>query len=82
MVNFFSNRKQKTMESKIWKYLAAAWLMLSFYKQKCSEGQCNHVNSRTETTIIKEKDTAIGKVDSTYCLLCNKFIGFEKIIIR
>jgi hypothetical protein len=78
------------MESKIWKYLAAAWLMLSFYtfrlyvenKEKCSEGQCNHINSRTETTIVKEKETTIGKIDSTYCLLCNKFIGFEKIIIR
>jgi hypothetical protein len=78
------------MESKIWKYLAAAWLMLSFYtfrlhnenKQKCSEGQCNHINIKSVTTLIKEDKKTIGKIDSTFCMLCDKFIGYEKIIIR
>jgi hypothetical protein len=78
------------MESKIWKYLIIAWILLSFYtfklhlytKTKCSEGQCNHINIKSVTTLIKEDKKTIGKIDSTFCMLCDKFIGYEKIIIR
>lgn len=78
------------MESKIWKYLAIAWLLLSFYtfklhrdlKVKCNEGQCNHLKTISKVTLIEENKRTIGKVDSTFCLICDKFLGFEKIINR